>query len=74
MPGAERLMRPQFLDTPEAWTRAQRRSTDPVRDACALEGFARRVSRRERLAGDALAVAIALALVALALNEMGALL
>lgn len=67
-------MKPQFLDVPEAWTRAQRCSADPVRAACAIEGPTRSTSRLDRLAGDALAVVIALALVALALNEMGALL
>jgi hypothetical protein len=30
-------MKPDFLTTPEAWTRAARQSVDPVAHACAIE-------------------------------------
>lgn len=67
-------MKPEFLTTPEAWTRASRTIADPVRAACAIERTQRRASRAERIGGDILAALIALALVAIGLHEMGALL
>lgn len=49
-------MKPDFLTTPEAWTRTGRVSHDPVAYGCSIEGC--KVARYDRWVNWAFAIAI----------------
>jgi hypothetical protein len=66
-------MKPSFLNTPEAWTRAQRTALDPARDAYAIErgtGPGRPEPLAERVLGVMLAVGIGVAVALLAVHTL----
>lgn len=63
-------MKPSFLDTPEAWTRAQRTALDPARNAYAIDRGQKPETLAERLLGVMLAVAIGVALALLAVHSL----